>query len=109
MIYLYFKKSSVNVNSFYKTEFRKNSFDKRVKILINNGFLVKKNKHFMCLYILLFLCNLKINHPILFKKQCQLRALLKISCVLIFWIKYCKRSKKKIDRKTKNLNNSIKN
>ena len=47
MIYLYFKKSSVNVNSFYKTEFRKNSFDKRVKILINNGFLVKKNKHFM--------------------------------------------------------------
>ena len=47
MICLYFKKRSVNVNSFYRTEFKKNSFDKRIKILINNGFLVKKNKHFM--------------------------------------------------------------
>ena len=45
MIYLYFKKSDVNLDSFYKSEFKKNSFDKRVRILIDNGFLRKKNKH----------------------------------------------------------------
>ena len=47
MIYLYFKKSAVNINNFYKNEFSKKSFDKRVKILIDNGFLIKKNKNFM--------------------------------------------------------------
>ena len=47
MIYLYFKKSAVNVNNFYKNEFSKKSFDKRVKILIDNGFLIKKNQNFM--------------------------------------------------------------
>ena len=47
MIYLYFKKSAVNINNFYKNEFSKKSFDKRVKILIDNGFLIKKNQNFM--------------------------------------------------------------
>ena len=45
MIYLYFKKVSVDINSFYKTEFKQKSFNKRVKILIDNGFLIKKNKY----------------------------------------------------------------
>jgi len=47
MIYLYLKKNAVNVNNFYKNEFSKKSFDKRIKILIDNGFLIKKNKNFM--------------------------------------------------------------
>ena len=47
MIYLYFKKKAVNVNNFYKNEFSKKSFDKRIKILIDNGFLIKKNQNFM--------------------------------------------------------------
>ncbi len=47
MIYLYFKKSAVNINNFYKNEFSKKSFDKRIKILIDNGFLIKKNQNFM--------------------------------------------------------------
>ena len=45
MINLYLKKASINVDNFYKNEFKKNSFDKRVKILIDNGFLKKKNKY----------------------------------------------------------------
>jgi len=45
MIHLYLKKASINVDNFYKNEFKKNSFDKRVKILVDNGFLKKKNKH----------------------------------------------------------------
>lgn len=45
MINLYLKKASINVDNFYKNEFKKNSFDKRVKILVDNGFLKKKNKH----------------------------------------------------------------
>ena len=46
MIYLYLRKKSTNVNNFYKTEFKEKSFNKRIKILIDNGFLVKKNKDF---------------------------------------------------------------
>ena len=45
MINLYLKKASINVDNFYKNEFKKNSFDKRVKILVDNGFLKKKNKY----------------------------------------------------------------
>ena len=45
MIYLYFKKVGVNVNSFYETEFKQKSFNKRINNLINNGLLVKKNKY----------------------------------------------------------------
>ena len=44
MIYLYSKKISVNINNFYKTEFKQKSFNKRVRILIDNGFLIRKNK-----------------------------------------------------------------
>ena len=44
MIYLYSKKNSVNINNFYKTEFKQKSFSKRVIILIDNGFLIRKNK-----------------------------------------------------------------
>ncbi len=45
MIYLYSKKTGVNVNSFYKNEFKHNSFNKRIDNLINDGILVKKNKY----------------------------------------------------------------
>ena len=45
MIYLYYKKNSVNINSFYKNEFKQKSFNKRINILIDSDFLVKKNKH----------------------------------------------------------------
>ena len=44
MICLYSKKISVNINNFYKTEFKQKSFNKRVRILIDNGFLIRKNK-----------------------------------------------------------------
>jgi len=44
MIYLFLKKNSVSINNFYKNEFKPKSFDKRVKILVDNGFLNKKNK-----------------------------------------------------------------
>ena len=46
MIYLYFKKNSINMNNFYKTEFKGKSFDKRIKLLIGENFLIKKNKNF---------------------------------------------------------------
>ena len=46
MIYLFFKKSSKNVNNFYRTNFIEKSFNKRIKILINNGFLIEKKKYF---------------------------------------------------------------
>ena len=49
MIYLYLGKKSINVNNFYKTEFKEKSFNKRIRILIDNGFLVKKNKDFFYL------------------------------------------------------------
>ena len=45
MIYLYYKKISVDINRFYKNEFKQKSFNKRVNILIDSGFLVKKNEH----------------------------------------------------------------
>ena len=45
MVYLYLKKSSVNIDSFYKTEFKERSFNKRIKILTNNDFLLKKGKN----------------------------------------------------------------
>ena len=45
IIYLYLKKTNVSINSFYKTEFKEKSFNKRVKILIDNGYLIKKNKY----------------------------------------------------------------
>ena len=46
MIYLYLKKKSIDVDNFYKVQFKEESFNKRVKILISNGFLLKKNKDF---------------------------------------------------------------
>ena len=46
MIYLFLKKSNKNVNNFYRTNFIEKSFNKRIKILVNNGFLIKKKKHF---------------------------------------------------------------
>ena len=45
MTYLYFKKVGVNVNNFYKTEFKQKSFNKRIDNLINDGILVKKSKY----------------------------------------------------------------
>ena len=45
MIYLYLKKQKISVNNFYKKEFKQRSFNKRVKILIDNDFLLKKNKY----------------------------------------------------------------
>ena len=45
MVYLYLKKNSVNVDNFYKTEFKEKSFNKRIKILTDNGFLLKKGKN----------------------------------------------------------------
>ena len=45
MIYLYLGKKSINVNNFYKTEFKQKSFNKRIDNLINDGLLVKKNKY----------------------------------------------------------------
>ena len=44
MVYLYLKKISVDINSFYKNEFKEKSFNKRIKTLIDNGTLIKKNK-----------------------------------------------------------------
>ena len=46
MIYLYLKKNNININSFYKSEFKEKSFNKRIKILLDNDFLEKKNKKF---------------------------------------------------------------
>ena len=46
MIHLYLRKKSISVNAFYKNEFKEKSFGKRIKILIDNGFLVKRNKNF---------------------------------------------------------------
>ena len=45
MIYLYYKKNNVDVHRFYKNEFKKKSFDKRINILIDAGLLLKKRKH----------------------------------------------------------------
>ena len=45
MIYLYYKKISVDINRFYKNEFKQKSFNKRINILIDSDLLVKKNKH----------------------------------------------------------------
>ena len=65
MIYLYFNKVGADINSFYETEFKQKSFNKRVKILIDNGFLIKKNK-----YLILsergkkYLKTIKIAHSI---------------------------------------------
>lgn len=44
IVYLLLKKNNISVNEFYKKEFKPKSFDKRVKILVDNGFLNKKNK-----------------------------------------------------------------
>ena len=46
MIYLYLKKNNISVNNFYKTEFKEKSFNKRIKILTDNGLLIRKNKNF---------------------------------------------------------------
>ena len=46
IIYLYLRKKSISVNSFYEKEFKEKSFDKRIKILIDNGVLMKRNKKF---------------------------------------------------------------
>ena len=46
MIYLVFKKSNTNVNYFYKTNFLKRSFYKRIQILVNNAFLIKEKRTF---------------------------------------------------------------
>ena len=45
MVSLYFKKTNISVSSFYKNEFKQKSFNKRIKILIDNDFLIKKNKY----------------------------------------------------------------
>ena len=45
MIRLYFKKANISINNFYKKEFKQRSFNKRVKILIDHGFLLKRNKY----------------------------------------------------------------
>jgi len=50
MIYLFLKKSNKNVNNFYRTNFIEKSFNKRIKILVNNGFLIEKKKHFTLTY-----------------------------------------------------------
>ena len=44
MIYLYLRKKSISVNAFYKNEFKEKSFNKRIKILIDHGFLSKRKK-----------------------------------------------------------------
>ena len=46
IIHLYLKNKYTNVNNFYKTHFKTGSFDKRIKILINNGFLIKRGSNF---------------------------------------------------------------
>ena len=46
MINLYLRKKNISVNAFYKNEFKEKSFNKRIKILIDNGFLSKRNKKF---------------------------------------------------------------
>ena len=46
MIYLYLKKNSVSIDDFYKTELKEKSFNKRIKILTDNGLLIKRNKNF---------------------------------------------------------------
>ena len=46
MIHLYLKNKYTNVNNFYKTHFKTRSFDKRIKILVDNGFLVKIGSNF---------------------------------------------------------------
>ena len=45
MVYLYLKKNSININSFYKNEFKEKSFNKRIKILTSNDFLLKRGKN----------------------------------------------------------------
>ena len=45
MIRSYLKKTNISINNFYKKEFKQRSFNKRVKILIDNDFLLKKNKY----------------------------------------------------------------
>ena len=42
MIHLFFSKKDVNLNNYYQTQFKEKSFNKRIKILITNGFLLKK-------------------------------------------------------------------
>ena len=44
IIYLFLEKNNVSVSEFYKNEFKPKSFDKRVKILIDNGFLNKADR-----------------------------------------------------------------
>ena len=46
IIYSYLRKKSISVNSFYEKEFKEKSFDKRIKILIDNDVLIKRNKKF---------------------------------------------------------------
>ena len=46
MILLFKKKKSISIENLYKTEFQKNSFDKRVQVLIEDDILQKKGKNF---------------------------------------------------------------
>ena len=46
MIYLYLRKKSVDFNNLYKTQFKEKSFDKRIKILLDNNIIFKKKKYF---------------------------------------------------------------
>ena len=46
MILLFKKKKSISIKNLYKTEFQKNSFDKRVQVLIEDDILQKKGKNF---------------------------------------------------------------
>jgi len=45
MIYLYFKNKNVSVNKYYNKEFINSSFNKRIKILIKDGILIKKKQN----------------------------------------------------------------
>ena len=45
MIHLFFSKKDVILNNFYQSQFKEKSFNKRIKILISNGFLLKKKKY----------------------------------------------------------------
>ena len=47
LVLLFLKKKSVNVNDFYKNNFIKKSFNKRIKILVDNNFIIKKKKYYM--------------------------------------------------------------
>ena len=46
IIYLYLRKKSIDINDYYKNEFKNKSFNKRIKLLVDNNVLIKKNRYF---------------------------------------------------------------